>query len=269
MVMCGCVLCGLIRQLVGHNNFLKGKGSFMAEMMFYNKLVSLDAKVHGDLRVKPGMGVEFASKTNSVPVVAVEFADLAREFPIVFVKGSDDLFMPVALLGLRENENLFVNAENKWDGRYLPAFIRRYPFVPAEVKQGEMVVCIDETAACFNKEEGEMLFDGDQATPFLQGAIGLLQEYQQTALRTQEFSKKLQDFNLLVESNAEIKTPTGESFRLSGLFVIDEKRLQVLDKDRVHALFASGELGLIYAQMLSLGNLQRLVEKLVARLAAK
>lgn len=241
----------------------------MAEMMFYEKLNSLDSKVHAGFRLKPGTGFQFAAKTNSVPIVGVEFADIARECPIVFVKGTDNAFLPVALLGLRENENLMLDAGGKWDGRYVPAFIRRYPFVPAEVKEGQMVVCIDETAAGLNKEEGELLFEGEKPAPLLKNMILLLQDYQAQALRTAEFSKRLQELNLLIESNAEAKTPDGESFRLGGLFVVDEKRLQVLDKETVHALFASGDLGLIYAHLLSLGNLQALVAKLGSRLQAK
>lgn len=241
----------------------------MAEMMFYEKLNSLDSKLHAGLRLKTGTGFQYAAKTNSVPIVSVEFVDIARDYPIVFVKGSDDNYLPVALLGLRENENLQVGENGQWEGRYVPAFVRRYPFVPAEIKEGEIVVCIDEAAAGLNMEEGELIFEGDQPAPLLQSMIQLLQDYQGQAMRTTEFSQRLQDNNLLIESNAEVKTPDGGNLRLGGMFVVDEKRLQVLDKDKVHALFSSGELGLIFAHLMSLGNLQSLVGKLSARLQAE
>jgi hypothetical protein len=227
----------------------------MAEMMFYEKLSTLDSKAHAGLRLKTDAGFQFAAKTNSVPIVGIEFVDTARDYPIVFVKGTDNEFLPVALLGLRENENLLVGQDGHWEGRYIPAFIRRYPFVPAEVKAGELVVCLDEAASALNKEEGEWLFESDKPTAFLQAQIQLLQDYQTQAVRTAEFSKHLKENNLLVESNAEAKTADGASFRLNGLYVVDEKRLQVLDKDKVHGLFISGELGLVYAHLLSLGNL--------------
>lgn len=234
----------------------------MADMIFYEKVVSLDSRIHQDLRIKPNTSYSYAAKTNSVPVVGVEFPDACREYPIAFVKASDDSFLPVALLGLRENENLFVSRDGKWDARYIPAFVRRYPFVPADAGQGEVVICIDEAAPCLDRQEGEPLFAGDKPAPLLANMLNLLRDYQAQALRTQEFCKHLQDNNLLVESNAQVQLPDGTGFHLSGLFVIDEKRLQVLDKEKVHGLFASGELGLVYAHLLSLGNLQKLVDKL-------
>jgi hypothetical protein len=65
---------------------------------------------------------------------------------------------PAALLGLREAENLFVDRDGKWDARYVPAFVRRYPFVPGKGPQGELLVCIDEASSCFDAGEGEALF---------------------------------------------------------------------------------------------------------------
>lgn len=238
----------------------------MADLIFYQKVVSLNSQAHQDLRVKPDSGFGYAAGTNSVPLVAIELADAGREYPIAFVKANDGVFLPVALLGLRENENLFVTAAGKWEARYIPAFVRRYPFVPADVGKGEVVICIDEAAGCLSREEGNPLFEGGKPTPLLENMLNLLRDYQGQAQRTQEFCRHLEENGLLVESDAQARLPDGSSFRLNGLFVVDEKRLQALDKDKAHALFASGELGLIYAHLMSLGNLQRLVEKLGARL---
>ena len=241
----------------------------MAELIFYQKVVSLDSNVHKDLKIKAQSGFAFATTTNSVPVVGLEFADVAREYPIAFVKGQDDVFLPVAVLGLRENENLYISEKGEWDARYIPAFVRRYPFVPADTGTGEVVICIDEAASCISKDEGQALFENGKPSAALQNTIKMLQDYQSHALRTQEFCKRLQEYNLFTESNAQANLPDGTSFRLSGLFVIDEKRLQVLDKEKVHGLVGNGELGLVYAHLMSLGNLQRLVEMLGEKLQGK
>lgn len=238
----------------------------MADLIFYQKVVSLDSNAHKDLKVKPQTGFGFAAQTNSVPVVGLEFADVGREYPIAFVKGQDDVFLPVALLGLRDNENLFINEKGDWDARYIPAFVRRYPFVPADTGKGEVVICLDEAADCLSKDEGQALFEDGKPSAALQNVIKLMQDYQAHALRTQEFCKRLGEYNLFTESNAQANLPDGSTFRLSGLYVIDEKRLQVLDKDKIHGLVGNGELGLVYAHLMSLGNLQRLVEKLGEKL---
>ena len=239
----------------------------MADLIFYDKLISIDSKLHINLRIKQVDNFMFASKTNSVPIVGVEFIEVAREYPIVFVKGTDNAFLPVALLGLRENENLYVGNDGKWNSRYIPAFVRRYPFVPAEVDNGQIIVCFDEASEFISQNEGEHLFDGDQPGKQLSQTIALLQDYQSQAMRTQKFCERLIENDLLVESNAQAELTDGSTFRLSSMFVIDEKRLQDLDKDKVHALFSSGELGLIYAHLMSLGNLQGLLKYLGLRMA--
>lgn len=239
----------------------------MADLIFYDKVVSLNSETHKDLRIKPQSGFGYAAKTNSVPLVAIEFGDAGRDYPITFVKASDGMFLPVALLGLREDENLFVAEDGKWNARYIPAFVRRYPFVPADVGQAEVVICIDENAPCFSRTEGEPLFDGGKPTSILENMLNLLRDYQTQAQRTQDFCKRLLEYDLLVESNAQAQLPDGSTFRLNGLFAVDEQRLQKLDKDKVQALFSTGELGLIYAHLLSLGNLQGLMEKLSARVS--
>lgn len=237
----------------------------MTDLLFYKQLTTLDKDKHAALKLARTTDYRFAAATNSLPVVAVEFVEAHKEYPIVFVKGADGGFLPVALVGLRDNENLCLGADGRWDGHYVPAFVRRYPFAPADAGNNQMLVCFDETAACLGSGEGEPLFvDGAQG-PVLQQALTLLQEYQGQALRTQAFCQHLADFNLLMESNAEARMNDGTSHRLSGMYVVDEKRLQVLDPDKVQQLFASGELSLIYAHLMSLGNLQRLVDRLAAR----
>ena len=239
----------------------------MADLIFYERLISIDSKLHINLRIKPVDSFMFASKTNSVPIVGVEFIEVAREYPIVFVKGPDNAFLPVALLGLRENENLYVGNDGKWNSRYIPAFVRRYPFVPAEVNNSQIIVCFDEASEFISQTEGENLFDGDQPGKQLSQTIALLQDYQSQAMRTQKLCERLIENDLLVESNAQAELTDSSTFRLSSMFVIDEKRLQDLDKNKVHELFSSGELGLIYAHLMSLGNLQCLLKYLGLRMS--
>lgn len=239
----------------------------MSEMLFYQKLASLDPARHGKLKIRPTDGFAFAAQVNSVPIVAAEFAEVSKEYPIAFARAADDAFLPVAIVGLRDNENLFVDAAGKWDARYVPAFVRRYPFVPADVGEGKTVLCIDESAACLNEESGEPLFVEDAPGAFVRGAIDLLGEYQAAAQRTAGFARELAEADVLVEHRAQIALNDGGKFFLSGMYVIDEARLQRLEGERAKALLANGSLGLAYAHLLSLSNFQRLVDRLAARRA--
>ena len=74
----------------------------------YETVSPINATVHGDVSIKPVTGFEFAQKINSVPVLATEFAAAASDMALVF-SGDDEELLPVALLGVTENKNLYGN----------------------------------------------------------------------------------------------------------------------------------------------------------------
>lgn len=238
----------------------------MATLLFYDKPVAINKETHKEATIAPiGSDYSFAAKTNSVILAGIEFAEAAKEYPLVFTKAGDRM-IPVALMGLRNDENLFVDDEGKWDARYVPAFVRRYPFVLAELnKDGDLAVCIDESYAGLNADEGEKLFDDEgEYSPTLKHAIDFLTEYQRQYKRTEAFVKRLEDLDLFVELTARVNMKSGEKFALAGLQVIDEKKLLALDADSAMPMFSAGELAWVYAHLLSLSNLARLVDKLAA-----
>ncbi len=236
----------------------------MSDMLFYERVVALNDQAHRDLRVKPLTRFQFARRANSVPILAAEFADCAREYAIVFARGPEGT-VPAVLLGLREQENLFVGADGTWDARYVPAFVRRYPFVPGKDGEGKLLVCIDEAAPCFDRSEGESLFTEGKPTRQLEHAMNFLRDFQNGALATEAVARRIDELGLLRDADSVAQLNDGSRFRLGGLRVVDEGRLRALEPAVVQELFASGALGLIYAHLLSLGNLGRLVDRLSGR----
>ena len=104
----------------------------MANLLFYEKPVPLNKNAHSGKKIRQAAHIfAFAGKTNSVVLAGVEFSEAAKEYPIVFAQ-SDETVVPVAMLGLRNEENLYVDEKGDWDAGYIPAFVRRYPFVLAE-----------------------------------------------------------------------------------------------------------------------------------------
>lgn len=238
----------------------------MTEMLFYRHVTPLDKEKHRQLKVSPIKEFNFSAKTNSVPLAAVEFVEAARDFPIVFAGQSAETLVPAALLGLRADENLFLTSGGRWDARYVPAFVRRYPFVLASTDPEKLLVCIDETHPSVGARTGERLFtEAGEPTPFLNNTIAFMREFHAESQRTREFLQALQSLNLLTEVAANAALKQGGSFQLGGFSVVDEKRLRELDKDTVDDLFRKGWLSLIYAHLLSLGNLGKLVDKLASR----
>jgi hypothetical protein len=236
----------------------------MSEMIFYERVVALNDKIHGGLRVRPASSFAYAARTNSVPLLTSEFFEAAREYPIVFARGEAGP-VAAALLGLREAENLFVDRDGKWDARYVPAFVRRYPFVPGKGPQGELLVCIDEASSCFDAGEGEALFHEGKPTPQLEHAMKFLAEFHQAAAITETLGRRLQDLGVLRQADSVAQLTDGTQFRLNGLNVVDESKLRALDRGVVQELFASGGLAVIYAHLMSLGNLGGLVDRLSKR----
>ena len=239
----------------------------MSDAVYYEKPVALDRGKHRNLKVRATGGFGFAGKANSLYLAGVEFNEACKEFAIVFTRVGSGRTVPVAVLGLRSRENLFVDAEAKWDARYIPAFVRRYPFVLAELPgRSDMAVCVDEAYAGLNTAEGEALFDAQgNDTAFLRNALDFLSRYQAEYLRTEAFCQRLEQAGLLMEMNAKADLVDGRSFTINGLLIVDEKKLMALSDATALALFRSGELHLISMHLVSLSNMQKLVDRMAAR----
>lgn len=238
----------------------------MSDPMYYEKPVLLDRVKHRKRRVRPGTSFAFARKANSLYVAGVEFADAGREYAIVFTRGSGGDIVPVVMLGLRARENLFVGDEGQWLGNYVPAFVRRYPFVLAERPGQVLAVCIDEAFPGLNDQEGEPLFDAQgNNTPFLQNALDFLGRYQQEYRRTESFCRRLEQADLLTEMDAKADLVDGRSFTVGGLLVVDEKKLMALPDAVALSLFRSGELHLVSLHLASLANMKKLVDRMAER----
>ena len=242
----------------------------MTAFAFYRKVVVLNSDVHRNLRFDTAkVDFSFARDTTAVLLAGVEFAEAGREYPIVFIRGQDQQMRPVALLGVRKAENLFVDEQGKWDARYIPAFVRRYPFVMADGgAQGQLVVCIDEGCAALNSEHGEILINAaGKLEPRMNEVMQFLQNFQQEFLRTELITRQLDELGLFVQQGARFDTPAGETFQLNDFYLIDEAKFGQVADDKLPQLFRSGALGLAYLHLASLGNMRKLLDRLSARSA--
>lgn len=238
----------------------------MSDMVYYEKPVLLDRDKHRKRKVKASSSFAFARKANSLYIAGVEFNEACKDYAIVFTRSAAGKTVPVVMLGLRARENLFVNDEDQWTGRYIPAFVRRYPFVLAELPGQSLGVCIDEAYPGLSDKEGEAMFDAKgQDTPFLKNALEFLQQYQREYLRTENFCRKLEQLGLLTEMNARADLVDGRSFTVGSLLVVDEKKLFALPDAAALSLYRSGELHLISMHLVSLSNMQVLVNKMSER----
>jgi len=246
----------------------------VSEVLFYERPVPLNRNQHKDLRLKGIPNVKFAAQAHSVPLTAAEFPIAARDVPILFAGQSMEDAGPMALLGLRQNENLLVDENGRWaQGVYVPAFVRRYPFILAEKPAGaegdDFTVFLDEAYEGFGSEEGERLFKEDGSdSEMLANAVGFLGEFQQHVVRTHWFMDQLRKHQLLEPRNIRLEKD-GNAINLNGLFVVNEEKLRQLDEKTAHEFLKEGVMGWIYAHLLSLPNIDRLVQRLDQRERAK
>jgi hypothetical protein len=238
----------------------------MSDAVYYEKPVLLDRERHKRLRVRTSNSFAFARKANSVYLAGVEFNGAMKEYAIVFTRAGAGRVAPVAMLGLRGRENLFVDDEARWTARYVPAFVRRYPFVLGQLAGEQLGVCIDEAYEGFGLEQGEPLFDEKGAnTPFLASAVEFLERFQREFARTESFCRRLEQAGLFKEMNAQAQLKDGRSFTVSGVYVVDETKLMDLPDAVALSLFRSGELHLVAMHLASLSNMQLLVDRMAQR----
>ncbi len=242
----------------------------MAEVLFYERPVPLNRTAHKDLRIKGVQNLKFAHNVHSVPLTCTEFPVTARDIPILFAGPDMASAGPMALLGLRQSENLFLDNEGQWaQGVYIPAFVRRYPFVLAEKPAGtegdDFTVFLDEGYEGFNDQEGERLFaeDGTESE-MLKNAVNFLGEFQQHVARTKQFMEELRKHDLLEPRNIRLER-NGNVLNLNGLFVINEEKLRKIDAQTAHQFLTDGTMGWIYAHLLSLQNIDRVGQRLAQR----
>lgn len=238
------------------------------QLLIYETVVPLSSDAHRDVSVKATETFDFARNLNSVPLLAAEFTSAVPDHPIVFA-GQGEAVFPAVLLGLQDEANLSVDAAGNWTGGYIPAFLRRYPFVFSQ-NDGNFTLCIDEAYAGINREgRGERLFDADgNRTQFLQSMLVFVSQFQAQFERTRLFCKRLVDLNLLEPAQARYGLPDGRSGTLSGFMTINRDRLKAIPEAALKEMFATDELELCFVHLHSLQNVARLGNKAPATAAA-
>jgi len=240
------------------------------QLLFYEAAVPLSAARHGDWSIEP-QDYSFARDITSVPLTAVEFPSAADEYSIVFAGQPGDL-VPVAIVGVRAAENLFVDAAGTWDAKYVPGFVRRYPFVFTTPDGGDTyTLCVEETYPGLNREgRGQRLYD-EQGKPsaFTTQVLEFLRQYQVEVERTRVFCRKLEELGLLEAMQVEVGTPGGERSSLGGFLAVDRDKLKALPPAQLAELAQNDELEMVYVHLQSMRKFGLMRSRLDARQAPR
>ncbi len=223
--------------------------------LFYQDLMPLNSRDHSKWKSRQTDKATWLSDQHAVPLTAEEFPDAGRNFPIIFSSGENSV--PLALMGLNEGVNVFLDKDSKLlENVYVPAYVRRYPFLLAKLQPDseELSLCFDPTCDLVGEgKEGNALFDGEKPTEATQGLLDFCRNFEEAGLRTQNFVEELEKLKLLMDGEVAIQQEGNEQpFIYRGFRMVDEAKLRELRGDTLRTLNQNGMLALIYAHLFSL-----------------
>jgi hypothetical protein len=222
--------------------------------IFYGGLEPLSSNVHPDHRNRSADRAPFLANSHAVPITIDEFVSAQRYYPIVFSSGEGNV--PLALMGLNEGVNVFVDADGKvQDEVYIPAYVRRYPYMLARLAPDaeELSLCFDPTSGLVGAfDEGDRLFDDGKPSETTNNILKFCEEFELSAQRTANFMTDLKATGLLMDGEVSIQPPGAEQpFLYRGFQMVDEEKLRNLSEEEASKLHKNGMLALIYAHLFS------------------
>jgi hypothetical protein len=231
--------------------------------LFYSSLVPLSSQAHASFGLKPRDNLAFTRNTHAIPITVDEFAIAQRHYPIVFGLGENPA--PLALVGLQEGTNLYLGADDQWEaGQYIPAFVRRYPFMLARLQptSEDLSLCFDESANMLVAGEGDPMFNGTETTDITKGVLAFCEQFEQAVFRTRAFMDELAKLDMLMDGEVTIQREgLAEPAVYRGFRMVSEEKMQGLRGDQARKLVQSGMLGLCYAHLFSLSLISGLFDK--------
>jgi hypothetical protein len=232
--------------------------------IFYNTLQPLSSSVHSNYKTRTADTAPWLSQAHAIPLTIDEFVIAQRHFPIVFSAG--EVPVPLALMGLNENVNVFVDDEGKLLGEaYLPAYVRRYPFMLARLAPDaqELSLCFDPTSGLIGDfPEGDALFDDGKPSETTNNVLKFCEEFELSAQRTVAFMAELKTSELLMDGEVTIQPPgAGQPFVYRGFQMINEEKLREVDGDELKRMNQNGMLPLILAHLFSMSIVRDIFAK--------
>src|SRR5688572_31055649 len=207
--------------------------------LFYNDLMPLNSRDHATWRSPPMDKATWLGNQHAIPLTAEEFPIAQRDLPIVFSAGENPV--PLALMGLNEGNNVFFDEDGAPRGdAYVPAYIRRYPFLLAKLRPDvdEMSLCFDPSSNVIGEfKEGDELFTDGQPSEHTKGVLDFCEKFEEAGVKTQAFVKELVDADLLMDGEVAIQQADkpDQPYIYRGFKMVNQEKLRELDADKIKA----------------------------------
>lgn len=236
--------------------------------LFYRNLLPLSSSLHANYKSRTTETAPYFAGAHAIPLTIDEFVHAQRHYPIVFSAGDNPV--PLALLGLNEGVNVFVDDQGRaLDPFYVPAYVRRYPFVLARIQPDsqELSLCFDtESELIGDFDEGNALFEDGKPTEGLNAILKFCEEFEVAGQRTSQFMKELVALDLLIDGEVSIQPADApQPFIYRGFKMIDEQKFRDLDGDTLRKINQNGMLPLLVAHLFSLALIRDVFAKQMAQ----
>ncbi len=230
--------------------------------LFYKNPQPLEPVRHAKAGLSPRNDFSFARTTNAVAITVSEFSSVAFNYPIVF--STTQPVVPFAVLGVRDNQNLFVGADGSWrEDAYIPAYVRRYPFIFSEVPNTDrLVLCVDEAASHYETESSQPFFIDGKPSENLQRALKFTEAFHGQLEETRRFCQWLEDNGMLEEKMARYQLPSGEELTMRGFRLLNAEKMNLLTDVQILELHKKGWLAVIYFHLQSLQHWESFSRKI-------
>jgi hypothetical protein len=237
--------------------------------LFYGNLEPLSSNLHPNHRARQANEAKFLTTAHAIPITVDEFVSTQRHCPIVFSTGESPV--PLALMGLNEGVNVFVDADGKLINNdvYIPAYVRRYPFMLARLAPDaeELSLCFDPTSELVGEfEDGNALFDDGKPSETTNQILKFCEEFELSAQRTNAFMQDLKEAGLLMDGEVSIQ-PSGseQPFIYRGFQMVNEEKLRELRGDELRKMNQNGMLALVLAHLFSMSMVRDIFGKQVVQ----
>lgn len=230
--------------------------------LLYNDIAPLSSQTHAGFKLQKRDKAPFLTEQHAIPVTIDEFVMVQRNMPIVFSTGENPV--PLALMGLNQGVNVFLNDEGGLEerGTYMPAYVRRYPFLLAKLRQDseELSLCFDPTSDVIGDfDEGDALFDGTDPTETTKGLLDFCEQVETSGQRTAAFMKELKEAELLMDGEVSIQREGNDKpFVYRGFQMVNEEKLKDIRGDQARKFVQNGMLALVYAHLMSLSQIREI-----------
>lgn len=211
-------------------------------------------KTHAFSKIKD---LSFTKNYSFSPVLIDEMTSLLPSYPLAFARVKEGLFTLVALHGIYNEENLFLNEENRWISNYIPNVYKAYPFVLVD-----NTLCFNMESGLYkevpNEDEGDLRFFDDEGNTqeIIQKVLASLAKHNKYRQLTFDAVKSIVDADILTPWILSAENTNPEKQFIQGLYRIDEQKLKALSGEKLEKLNKAHALSIAYAQLLSIPRVE-------------